>query len=159
MQITNYNNITSSSSGYTDKDTSYSSSSFINQLEELNNQSNDSISYYKTRDEINEENEALQQFKKDLTTKGATKFLYDFNMEKIEKMVEEYKEKLLKELKDNPNQDVDVEKMVSEYKKDLLKKLAELNDKENNSPLNVNRLQFEITDAINPSFKKALELV
>lgn len=37
---------------------------------------------YKSRDEINEDDLELQKFKDDLTSKGALKFLYDFNMEK-----------------------------------------------------------------------------
>jgi glutamyl-tRNA reductase len=88
-------------------------------------------------DDINDE---LEQFKNDLITKGSVKFLYDFNQEKIEKMVEEYKEKLLKELEENPDSDMDIEQMVIDYKKEILENLAKL-EEENKSPTNINKLE------------------
>jgi len=116
---------------------------------------------YKTRDDVNEEDAALQQFKKDLTTKGAIKFLYDFNMEKIEEMVEKYKQELLKNLGENPTPEqlAEVEKLVEDYRKELLKQLAELNDKDKNSPTNINRLEFEFINQLDTKLEDALKYV
>jgi DNA-binding transcriptional MerR regulator len=116
---------------------------------------------YKSRDEINDEDAALQQFKKDLTTKGAVKFLYDFNMEKIEEMVEKYKEELLKNLGDNPTPEelAGVEKMVENYRKKLLEQLAEINDKDKNSSLNINRLEFEMMSKLDSKLEEALKYI
>lgn len=116
---------------------------------------------YKSRDEINDEDAALQQFKKDLTTKGALKFLYDFNMEKIEKMVEKYKEELLKNLGENPTPEelAGVEKMVEDYRKKLLEQLAEINDKDKNSSLNINRLEFEMLSKLDSKLEEVLKYI
>jgi hypothetical protein len=120
---------------------------------------NTEVSNYKSRDEINDEDPALQKFKNDLITKGALKFIYDFNMEKIEEMVEKYKAKLLKEMEDNPELDLDIDKMVAAYKKDLLERLAELEDEDKKSVLNVKKMEFEIIDKINPNLEELLQKV
>lgn len=117
------------------------------------------ISDYKSRDEINDEDSALQKFKNDLITKGALKFLHDFNMEKIEEMVEKYKQKLLKEMEDNPELDLDIDKMVADYKKGLLERLAELNEEDKKSLINVKRLEFEIADKLNTKLEEVLQKV
>ena len=113
---------------------------------------------FKSRDEINDEDVALQQFKKDLTTKGALKFLYDFNMEKIEEMVEKYKKELLENLGENPTPEelAEVEKMVDDYRKKLLEQLSELNDKNKNSPLNINRIEFEMLNKLDFKLEEVL---
>ncbi|MFA6197291.1 MAG: hypothetical protein WC656_11690 [Sulfurimonas sp.] len=80
---------------------------------------------YKTRDEINDSDAELAQFKKDLTTKGAAEFLKDLNEEKIDALVEKYRQKLLEEQKENPTKPMDIEKMVSDFKKKLIKELME----------------------------------
>ncbi len=80
---------------------------------------------YKTRDEINNSDAELAQFKKDLNTKGATEFLKDFNEEKINVLVEKYRQKLLEEQKADPNKPMDIEKMVSDFKKKLIEELME----------------------------------
>ncbi|MFA6189715.1 MAG: hypothetical protein WC680_10610 [Sulfuricurvum sp.] len=80
---------------------------------------------YKTRDEINAEDGELGKFKKDLTTKGAAVFLKDLNEEKIEALVEEYRQKLLKEKEKNPEQPMDINQMVNDFRKQLLKELME----------------------------------
>lgn len=115
------------------------------------------LSYYKSRDEINDEDSALQKFKNDLITKGALKFVYDFNMEKIEEMVQKYKDKLLKEMEENPELDLDIDKMVAEYKKQLLERLAELEDEEDKSVLNINRVEFDIVNKLNPKLEDILQ--
>ncbi len=80
---------------------------------------------YKTRDEINDSDPELAQFKKDLKTKGATEFLKDLNEEKINALVEKYRQKLLEEQKADPTKPMDIEKMVSDFKKKLIKELME----------------------------------
>ena len=67
----------------------------------------------------------VEQFKKDLTTKGAAVYLADKNQEKIDAMVEEYRQKLLEKQSKNPNEKMDIAKMVSDYKEQLLKQLEE----------------------------------
>ncbi len=101
-----------------------------------------SKSDYKSRDEMNEDDSVLQQFKNDLMNKGAAKFLTDFNQEKIDKMVEEYRRELEKMLEENP--EMDIEKMVSDFKKDLLEKLALLEEEEGKSPIHLSRIEFEV---------------
>ncbi|MFA6138359.1 MAG: hypothetical protein WC667_09750 [Sulfurimonas sp.] len=80
---------------------------------------------YKTRDEINDSDAELAQFKKDLNTKGATEFLKDLNEEKINALVEKYRQKLLEEQKADPSKPMDIEKMVSDFKKKLIEDLME----------------------------------
>lgn len=80
---------------------------------------------YKTRDELNASDSALAQFKESLTTKGAAEFLKDLNEEKIDAVVEEYRQKLLDEQKEDPSKPMDIEKMVSDFKKQLIKELME----------------------------------
>jgi vacuolar-type H+-ATPase subunit I/STV1 len=67
----------------------------------------------------------VEQFKKDLSTTGAAVYLADENKEKIEAMVEEYRQKLLDQQSKNPNEKMDIAKMVSDYKEQLLKRLEE----------------------------------
>ncbi|MFA6190793.1 MAG: hypothetical protein WC665_00440 [Sulfurimonas sp.] len=80
---------------------------------------------YKTRNEINDSDTELAQFKKDLNTKGATEFLKDLNEEKINALVEKYRQKLLEEQKADPTKPMDIEKMVSDFKKKLIEELME----------------------------------
>ena len=121
--------------------------------------SGETKSDYKTRDEINDEDAALQQFKKDLTTKGAIKFLYDYNMEKIEEMVEKYKQELIDNLGENPTPEelVQIDDMVEDYRKLLLEQLMELSDSDKNSPLNISRLEFEIMNNLDATLEEALK--
>jgi hypothetical protein len=83
------------------------------------------VQTYQTRDEINSSDMALEQFKKDISTKGAAQFLNDLNEEKIKTLVEEYRQKLLKEKEANPEKPIDINKMVSDYRKLLLKEMME----------------------------------
>ena len=80
---------------------------------------------HRTRDEINAEDTVLAQFKDDLTTKGAALFLKELNEEKIEALIEEYRQKLLKEQADNPDIPMDINQMVSDFKKQLLEEMME----------------------------------
>lgn len=80
---------------------------------------------YKSRDEVNAEDGELGKFKDDLLTKGAAVFLKELNEEKIEALVEEYRQKLLKEKAENPDKPMDINQMVSDFKKQLLEELME----------------------------------
>ena len=93
---------------------------------------------YKTRDEINAEDTALQQFKNDLMTKGASQFIADLDQEKIEALVEEYRQKLLEEQKNNPDKPMDIDQMVSDFRKQLLEQImqASQNDRDDASAQN-----------------------
>jgi len=102
-------------------------------------------------------NYALEQFKNDLSTKGALKFLYDFNQEKIDEMVEKFKEKLLKQQEENPDIDLDIEKLVSEYRKELMQRLAELEDENEKSPVNIKQVEFEVIKNLTPKLEDLLQ--
>jgi len=80
---------------------------------------------YQTRDEINTEDSELSKFKDDLVTKGAAVFLKELNEEKIEALVEEYRQKLLKEQGENPDKPMDINQMVSDFRHQLLKEMME----------------------------------
>lgn len=105
---------------------------------------------YKTRDEINAEDTALTQFKDDLTTKGAALFLKDLNEEKIEALVEEYRQKLLKEQAENPDIPMDINQMVSDFKKQLLEQMMEAQkaDQENQPTQSAALMSQEILENI-----------
>lgn len=83
------------------------------------------VQEYKSGDEKNASDTALQQFKNDLVTKGAAQFLKDLNEEKINALVEEYRQKLLAEKAQNPDKPMDINQMVSDFRKQLLKEMME----------------------------------
>jgi hypothetical protein len=131
---------------------------FGNFLRDLRKEySGEALSDYESRDQANEDDYALQKFKDDLTTKGAAKFLHDFNSEKIEKMVEKYKAELLKEMEKNPDLNLDIEKMVSDYRKQLLERLAQLEDEGEKSTLNIHRMEMEILSKFDVNLEKLLQ--
>lgn len=84
-----------------------------------------SASPYQTRDEINSNDTELEQFRNDLRVKGAAVFLKDMADEKIEALVEKYRQKLLKEKEQNPDKPMDIESMVNDFRKQLMKELME----------------------------------
>ena len=105
---------------------------------------------YKTRDEINAEDTALAQFKDDLITKGAALFLKELNEEKIEALVEEYRQKLLKEKEQNPEKPMDINQMVSDFRKQLLKEMMEAQkaEQENKSTQSATLMSQDILEKI-----------
>lgn len=80
---------------------------------------------YQSRDALNAADTELEQFKNDLSAKGATLFLAELNEKKIEELVEKYRQKLLKEQAENPDKPMDIAQMVSDFKKRLLEALEE----------------------------------
>ena len=71
------------------------------------------------------QDDSVAKFLHDLRTKGAAKFLADLNKEKIDKLVEEYKQKLMDESGDSPEELQKIEKLVEEFKKKLLEEMKE----------------------------------
>jgi len=66
---------------------------------------------------------AIDNFLKELREKGASGFLADFNMKKIEEKIEEFRKKLIFEQGDSPEALKNIEKMVDDFKKQLLEEL------------------------------------
>jgi len=77
----------------------------------------------KTKSDETEENSAVAKFLNDLLTKGATKFLADFNMEKIQAKIDEYRKKLEEQMGDSPQELQEIEKMIEAFTKQLLEEL------------------------------------
>lgn len=67
----------------------------------------------------------VEKFLKDLVSKGAVQFLADLNQEKIDKLVEEYKQKLIDKMGDSPEAMKQIESLVMQFKKQLLEQLEE----------------------------------
>ncbi|MDD3443704.1 MAG: hypothetical protein PHW89_10665 [Sulfurimonas denitrificans] len=76
---------------------------------------------------------ALADFLKKLREKGAAKFLADLNKEKIEALVQEYKQKLIDEMGDSPEALKKIAKLVEEFKKQLIEEMKEKMEDEKKS--------------------------
>jgi len=110
-----------------------------------------------TQEEENEEDSEVAQFLEDLRTKGAMRFLAEFNEEKIEKMVEEFKEKLLESMGDSPEALQQIEELVTAYKKQLLEDMQNsLDAEENTQPINADAMVQTLLNAQTKQ-KKPLE--
>jgi predicted RNase H-related nuclease YkuK (DUF458 family) len=77
---------------------------------------------------------AVAKFLEDLRSKGAVAFLAEFNMEKIEKKVEEFRQKLLKEMGDSDENMAKIEELVSQFRKQLMEELQASLDNEKEKP-------------------------
>jgi predicted RNase H-related nuclease YkuK (DUF458 family) len=88
----------------------------------------------KTKEVEEETDPAVAKFLEDLRTKGAVAFLAEFNMEKIEKKVEEFRQKLLKEMGDSEENMAKIEELVSQFKKQLIEELQASLDNEKDEP-------------------------
>lgn len=85
--------------------------------------------------EVEEETDpAVAKFLEELRSKGAVAFLAEFNMEKIEKKVEEFRQKLLKEMGDSPENMAKIEELVSQFKKQLMEELQSSIDNQKEKP-------------------------
>ena len=111
------------------------------------------VQEYQSGDEKNASDTALQQFKNDLITKGSAQFLKDLNEEKINALVEEYRQKLLKEKEQNPEKPMDINQMVSDIRKQLLKDMMEAQkaDQESKSKQNTTLMSQDILEKIQTS--------
>lgn len=108
-----------------------SSSSALTQLSDTKNRNQEDTSYEdiilnflqesKRADSDILSDEAIEEFKNDLSSMGALAFLTKLNMQKIEKKVEEYKQKLLD---NDPSLSLkEVDSLVEEYRKQLLEQM------------------------------------
>lgn len=70
-------------------------------------------------------NSEVDDFLKNLTEKGALKFLAELDKEKIEKKIEEYRKELEEKYKDNPEILAKMDKLVEQYKEQLIEKMEE----------------------------------
>lgn len=78
-----------------------------------------------TESKSSQTDEALADFLKKLREKGAAKFLADLNKEKIEALVEEYKQKLIDNMGDSPEALQDIAKLVEAFKAKLIEEMKE----------------------------------
>ena len=117
----------------------------------------------KSADSTQERSSAVEKFLYDLRTKGASQFLADLNQEKIDKLVEEYKQKLLDSMGDSPEAKLEIEKLVEEFKKKLMEEMQEKTEEEaknkNKTSTIVSKNSFvqEIIDLQQEKPKKPLE--
>ena len=83
---------------------------------------------------IKETDRAVEQFLKDLKTKGAVQFLADYNQSKIDKKVEEFREKLIEELGTSSEALASIEEQVNDYRKQLLEEIRNHLDNNDETP-------------------------
>lgn len=82
------------------------------------------------KEKSEERSSEVIQFLHDLRTKGALVFLAEMNAEKIEKLVEKYREKLLKASDGSPESLQEIAKLVEAYKEKLLEEMREKTEEE-----------------------------
>lgn len=106
---------------------------------------------------IEESDPAVEKFLDDLRTKGASGFLAELNMEKIEKKIEEFRDKLIKEMGDSPENMAKIEELVSQFKKQLMEELqANLNEEKEGPILDAQAMVKMFLD-MKPEQNKPLE--
>ena len=86
---------------------------------------NNSFTGDKTPKTDERRSDAVAEFLKDLRTKGAAKYLADLNQEKIDKLVEEFEQKLLETMGDSPEALAQIAKQVEDYRKQLIEAMQE----------------------------------
>lgn len=116
----------------------------------------------KTQSAAEETDSEVAKFLKDLREKGALKFLADLNQEKINKMVEEYKQKLLKEMGNSPEAMQKIEKLVEDFKKKLIEEMREKTEEEakhkgKTTPISSNSFVQQLIDLQQKTETKPLE--
>ena len=112
----------------------------------------------RTKSEETEENSAVAKFLNDLLTKGAAKFLADFNMEKIQAKIDEYRKKLIEEMGDSPEAMEQIEKMVADFTKQLMEELqASLDSAEDEKPGSTDAIIKSILEMKDETSAKPLE--
>jgi GTPase SAR1 family protein len=78
---------------------------------------------------------SVEKFMKELREKGAYGFLNDLNKKKIDDLVKEFKDKLIKELGSSAQSAQIIDKEVKAFRKQLLEKLEESMDKSKNKTI------------------------
>ena len=144
------------------KDGAYSSQEAKLAVAAFWNAFNASYTGDKSSNEVEETNDAVAQFLKNLRTKGAAKFLSDLNKEKIEKLVEEYRAKLIENMGDSPEAMREIEKMVKDFKKKLMEEMRErMEDEAKNkgktTPISLNSVVQKLIDLAQKQTVKPLE--
>ena len=106
--------------------------------------------------------DAIEKFLNDLRTKGAVVFLADFNKEKIEDMIKEFKEKLVKSMGSTPKNLVEIEQLVNAYKKQLLEEIqANLENDEKNTKIDTQaivKILLDLKDKEEKPLEKLLQI-
>lgn len=131
--------------GYTSQETKAATLAFWNTF-------NAAYTGDKTQSDVEETDSEVAQFLKDLRTKGAAKFLADLNQEKIDKLVEKFKEKLMKEMGDSPEALKEIAKLVEDFKTKLMEDMKDKmedeikNKTKNATPLSNNSLVQQLID-------------
>lgn len=121
------------------------------------------ISSYETKASSQKEEgmSETQEFLQKLLEKGAIAFLAEMNIEKIEKLVEEFREKLLAEKGDSPEAMKEIEKLVADFKKQLLENLENSLDssetKLKTSPIALVKTVLQMTESKNSIFSNYLQ--
>jgi len=111
---------------------------------------------YRSRDEINAADVELQNFRDALTGKGALRFIIEFNMEKIEKLVDEYRQKLEAYAVENPDYRLNIEDLVTAFRKQLMEQLMS-DDEEKAAMINPERAVSDLLGQPQQSAKGPLE--
>lgn len=112
------NRLNPKNGGYTSEEAKASTLAFWNAF-------NAAYTGDKTEANTKESDEGVASFLKKLREKGAAKFLADLNKEKIEALVQEYKQKLIDEMGDSPEALQDIAKLVEAFKKKLVEEMKE----------------------------------
>lgn len=132
--------------GYTSQETKASTLAFWNAF-------NAAFTGDKTPSDVVEATDStVAQFLKNLRTKGAATFLADLNQEKINKLVEEYKQKLIESMGDSPEAMKEIAALVADYKTQLMEEMKEKmeeeakNKEENIAPISSNTFVQQLLD-------------
>ncbi|WP_331775246.1 hypothetical protein [Sulfurospirillum sp. 1612] len=96
---------------------------FQSLLEKSDWQSGSSAEYVKIQTPANQAD--VSNFLSQLHDKGAIQFFTDLNQEKIDKKIEEYRQKLEDKMGDNPESSQKIEKLVEDYRKQIIEDLKE----------------------------------
>lgn len=145
------------------KNGGYSSQELKSSVHAFWNSFNDTYKGDKSVNPTEETSADIDRFLYNLRTKGAAKFLADLNQEKIEKLVEEYKQKLIEQMGDSPEAMVEIEKLVEQFKKQLIEEMREKTEEEakhkkpNDTPLSSNSFVEELISLQNKKTIKPLE--
>lgn len=143
------------SGGYTSPEAKESIEKFWNAFESIYKADNTPNTDPQEEDDL-----AVVKFLEDLRTKGAIKFLADLNKEKIEKLVEEFRQKLLDSMGDSPEALKEIEELVAAYKKQLLEEMQNsLDAQENTRPINADAIIQTLLNAQTKQSKPLEELL
>ena len=115
-----------------------------------------------TQEAQEQRSDEVANFLKDLREKGAAQFLADLNQEKIDKLVEEYEQKLKENMGDSPEALQEIAELVEEYRKNLLEQMQEKSEEEakqqgKTTPISANSVVQELIDLQSTTQKEPLK--